>query len=414
MKLHTPISLLIPLLLAACGGGGSDNNAAADPKPAPPVATPDNKPQAVLEDVSLGDIMLPPRSVARPDAATRAKLDEAFAATNQLRAEKGLAPLTYNDSLAAYATIRAKELATQGQQIEHKRANGANPLDDANFSGRGALAENIGADKNGSAASIIQAWRNSPHHYDTIISKDFQNIGIGYYYDPNSVWKYYWAQTFSGGSTNSIYRFIAPIDPAAARDAVRNAVQYDSAARLTINAPLDRLGGGDTHLVSLGREHRINLLPPRNHGWSYQTFGAISDNSGVPEAYLNVGKPFVPGDGAELHANYRGTAIGDLGQHDRVNADVSARLDYGQSSKTLSLNIHNATRSSLNVTSNNATRDARLDFSDTLNWNGNTGRFESETGNARLYGGGEELGGQFSRAVGNEAYRGAYGAKKAQ
>lgn len=235
MKLHTPISLLIPLLLAACGGG--DNNAAADPKPAPPVATPDNKPQAVLEDVSLGDIMLPPRSVARPDAATRAKLDEAFAATNQLRAEKGLAPLTYNDSLAAYATIRAKELATQGQQIEHKRANGANPLDDANFSGRGALAENIGADKNGSAASIIQAWRNSPHHYDTIISKDFQNIGIGYYYDPNSVWKYYWTQTFTGGSTNSIYRFITPIDPAAARDAVRNAVQYDSAARLTINAP---------------------------------------------------------------------------------------------------------------------------------------------------------------------------------
>lgn len=410
MKLHTPISLLIPLLFTACGGGG--DNTPADPKPAPPVATPDNKPQAVLEDVSLGDIMLPPRSVARPDAATQAKVNEAFAATNQLRAEKGLAPLTYNESLAAYATIRARELATQGQQIEHKRANGTNPLDDANFSGRGALAENIGADKNGSAASIIQAWRNSPHHYDTIISKDFQNIGIGYYYDPNSVWKYYWTQTFSGGSTNSIYRFITPIDPAAARDAVRNAVQYDSAARLTINAPLDRLGGGDTHLISLGREHRINLLPPRNHGWSYQTFGAISDNSGVPEAYFNVGKPFVPGDGAELHANYRGTAIGDLGQHDRVNADVSARLDYGQSSKTLSLNIHNATRSSLNA--NNATRDARLDFSDTLNWNGNTGRFESETGNARLYGGGEELGGQFSRAVGNEAYRGAYGAKKVQ
>ena len=414
MKRHIPASLLA-LLLTACGGGGGDNAAPTDPKPVPPTIMLDanpGKPLPVIEDVAVGDVLLPPRSVVRPDAATQAKLDEALAATNRLRREQGLTPFRYNESLAAYATIRAKELATQGQQIEHKRANGANPLDDANFSGRGALAENIGADKNGSAASIIQAWRNSPHHYDTIISKDFQNIGIGYYYDPNSVWKYYWTQTFSGGSTNSIYRFITPIDPAAARDAVRNAVQYDSAARLTINAPLDRLGGGDTHLVSLGREHRINLLPPRNHGWSYQTFGAISDNSGVPEAYLNVGKPFVPGDGAELHANYRGTAIGDLGQHDRVNADVSARLDYGQSSKTLSLNIHNATRSSLNA--NNATRDARLDFSDTLNWNGKAQRFERETGNARLYRRGEALRGQFTRAIGKQAYRGAYRAKQVQ
>ena len=423
MKPQTPISLLTLLLLAACGGGSSDNTAPADPKPAPPASSPDNKPitpMYVIDDVHIGDITLPPRTVARPDALTQAKLDAAFAATNELRTEKGLPPFTYNESLAAYATIRAQELSTQqGTSVEHKRPNGQNPLDNANFVGRDGIAENIGANRSSSAASIVAAWRNSPHHYATITSKDFQNLGIGYHYAANSVWHNYWAQTFTGGNTRSIYRFIAPIDRDAVRQAIHDAAQYDGDGRLTLNAPRDSTNtsgiGSNPYTLALGREHRITLFPYQSAGWSYQTFGAISDNSGVPEAYLNVGKPFTPGDGATLQADYRGSAIGDLGQHDRVTAEVSAHLDYGSAHKTLSLKVDKAMRSGLSFTASSATRDARLDFEDTLNWNANTQRFESDTGNARLYGaGGEELGGQFSRAVGNEAYRGAYGAKKVQ
>ena len=420
MKPQTPISLLSLLLLAACGGGSSDNTAPADPKPAPSV--PDNKPQtlpASTSDVSLGDVLLPPRTAPRPDAATQAKLDAAFAATNELRTEKGLPPFTYNESLAAYATIRAQEISTQqGTSVEHKRPNGQNPLDDANFVGRDGFAENIGADRSSSAASIVAAWRNSPHHYATITSKDFQNLGIGYHYDANSHWKNYWTQTFSGGSTRSIYSYITPIRRDEVAKAAHDAAQYTADGRLTINAPHDSTNtsgiGSNPYTLALGREHRITLFPYQSAGWSYQTFGAISDNSGVPEAYLNVGKPFTPGDGATLQADYRGSAIGDLGQHDRVNAEVSAHLDYGSAHKTLSLKVDKAMRSGLNLAGSSATRDARLDFEDTLNWNANTQRFESDTGNARLYGAGEELGGQFSRAVGKEAYRGAYGAKKVQ
>ena len=409
MKPQTPISLLTLLLLAACGGGSSDNTAPADPKPVPPASSPDNKPitpMYVIDDVHIGDITLPPRTVARPDALTQAKLDAAFAATNELRTEKGLPPFTYNESLAAYATIRAQELSTQqGTSVEHKRPNGQNPLDPANFIGSGALAENIGADRSSSAASIVAAWRNSPHHYATITSKDFQNLGIGYHYAANSVWHNYWAQIFTGGNTRSIYSYITPIRRDEVAKAAHDAAQYTADGRLTLNAPP----------LALGREHRITLFPYQSAGWSYQTFGAISDNSGVPEAYLNVGKPFTPGDGATLQADYRGSAIGDLGQHDRVTAEVSAHLDYSSAHKTLSLKVDKAMRSGLSFTASSATRDARLDFEDTLNWNANTQRFESDTGNARLYGaGGEELGGQFSRAVGNEAYRGAYGAKKVQ
>lgn len=420
MKRHIPASLLA-LLLTACGGGGGDNAAPTDPKPVPPTIMLDakpGKPLPVIEDVAVGDVLLPPRSVVRPDAATQAKLDEALAATNRLRREQGLTPFRYNESLAAYATLRAQEISTQqGEKIEHKRPNGQNPLDDSNFIGRDALAENIAA-RNSEAEATVQQWRESPHHYATIISKDFENLGIGYHYAAGSVWKHYWTQIFSGGSTRSIYRFIDPLSRDAAREAVHNATQYDSAGRLTLNAPQDSASttgiSRNAYSLNLGREHRITLLPHQTLGWSYQTFGAISDSNGIPEAYLNVGKPFVPGDGAELHADYRGTAIGDLGQHDRVSAEVSARLDYGSAGKSLNLKVDKAMRSGFDLTASKATRDARLDFSDTLHWNADAQRFESDTGNARLYGAGEELGGQFSRSVGKEAYRGAYGAKQVQ
>ena len=421
MKRHTPASLLA-LLLTACGGGGGDNAAPTDPKLAPPTIMLDakpGKPLPVIEDVAVGDVLLPPRSVVRPDAATQAKLDEALAATNRLRREQGLTPFRYNESLAAYATLRAQEISTQqGEKIEHKRPNGQNPLDDSNFIGRDALAENIAA-RNSEAEATVQQWRESPHHYATITSKNFQNLGIGYYYAANSVWHNYWAQTFTGGNTRSIYSYITPIRRDEVAKAAHDAAQYTADGRLTLNAPRDSTNtsgiGSNPYTLALGREHRITLFPYQSAGWSYQTFGAISDNSGVPEAYLNVGKPFTPGDGATLQADYRGSAIGDLGQHDRVTAEVSAHLDYGSAHKTLSLKVDKAMRSGLSFTASSATRDARLDFEDTLNWNANTQRFESDTGNARLYGaGGEELGGQFSRAVGNEAYRGAYGAKKVQ
>jgi len=423
MKMQFPVSLLTLLLLAACGGGGGSDNAPQADKNPPPAPVPDNKPAnppAAQPDVSLSNIMLPPRRAARPDAETQAKINEALAATNQLRAAQGLALLRNDETLAAYATIRAQELAGQGEKIDHKRANGANPLADQNFIGRDGIAENIGADKNGSAASIVKAWRDSPHHYQTIISGEFQNIGIGYHYDANSVWKNYWTQIFSGGGTRSIYSFITPIDRAAALAAVRAAVQYDNAGRLTLNAPRERTDSTDTsgisrnaHTLALGNEHRITLLPLQTAGWSYQTFGEISDNHGIPEAYFNVGKPFVPADGAELHADYRGSAVGDLGQHDRVRADVSARLDYGSSSKTLNLKVDKAMRSNgFDLADSTAKRDLHLDFEDTLNWNAAAQRFESDSGNARLYGNGEELGGQFNRIVGKEAYRGVYGAKR--
>lgn len=106
-----------------------------------------------------------------------------------------------------YAQVRAGELVLN---FDHKR-----PVVDANGD---PIESNIGADGNpkncftvikedgfwyNSAAENIAAgnvlpvqtfnqWMDSPSHRGNIMG-EFTHIGIGYYYDPDSVYKYYWS-----------------------------------------------------------------------------------------------------------------------------------------------------------------------------------------------------------------------------
>ena len=389
--------LPMALLLPACGGSDNwiaDKILRHDAAPAP-------NPNAGLvatDDMIIGEVTLPPLTAARPDVAEQAELDKGFAAVNRLRTAKGLEPFAYNESLAAYAQVRAKEMADMGELNDHKRPNGDLAWDSRYFTGPGHAAEDAAAG-NGNAEATVKQWENSPRHLAPILNQgnfNHRNIALGHHYNPKSKYKHYWSLMFSDANTNSIYRYISPLDRTAAAAAIREVVQYGSDGRLSLR----------NQTLALGNDHRINLRAPDTLGWSYQTFGEITDTKGVPEAYLNVGKPFVPGEGA-MQADYRGKMVGDLAQKSRVSADVAAHLAFG-AQKTIALHVENATR--------DGSRDARLDFSDTLNWNGKAQRFERDSNNtARLYGPqGEELGGQFSRSVGNEAYRGVYGAKKVQ
>ena len=381
MKPNLLVYALFPLTLTACGGS---NNWIVD-KILPHDKAPSDNPGTglvVTDEMMIGEVSLPPFTVARPDADTQAKLDAVTAGTNKLRADQGLSPLINDEELNAYAAVRAKEIS---KHYEHKRPNGENI---------GNFGENIAAG-HAKAGDTVKQWRRSPGHYANMINSDYKQLGVGYYRASNG--EHYWVQLFNLGGEKSSYHYISPLDRTAAAAKVKEVVQYDSNGRLSLR----------NQTITLGQDHRITLRAPETFGWSYQTFGEITDTRGIPEAYLNLGKPFVPNDGATMQADYRGKMVGDLAQTSRVNADVAAHLDYGSARKVIDLQVENATR--------DKQRDTRLDFSDTLNWNGKAQRFESETGNARLYGpNGEELGGQFSRRVGSDAYRGAYGAKKVQ
>ena len=415
MKTHALTASLILALLTACGGRSSSPPDLPSDKPAEDKPNTPSSPSTVT--LNLSDIVLPPNTVERPVPDEQKQIDEALKLTNELRAEKGLQPLRYNESLAAYATQRAKELVTLNA---HKRPNGDNPLDNRYLPGNGLVGENIAASK-AEAAETMAQWRNSPNHYKSITDPGYTHIGIGYLYQRGSQYRHYWAQILGSNGVNSIYHFIAPLNPTIIRNAVNQVANYDGSGHLSLSgmqhSNVTNTRGGryrSAPYLNLGNEHTLILRPYQAAGWSYQTFGEVaSTTGGVPEAYLNIGKPYIPADNVTLRAEYRGNAIGDLAQERRTYADVTALVDYSNTNKTLSISFTNSQSSELD--GSNLRQDNRLNFNDTLHWDNTAQRFQSNSGKAHLYGpNGEELGGQFNRSINQEAYRGAYGAKRVQ
>ena len=418
MKTQPLTAVLTLSLLTACGGGGGGNNLPAD-KPAPD--NPNTPTPQVIDTVDVGDIKLPPNAVARPHVEIQKKTQEALTLVNQVRAEKGLAPLRYNESLAAYAPLRAQELATLNA---HKRPNGENPLDERTLTGGGnnaAVGESI-ATGSPFAQNTVEQWRNSPNHYKSMTEAAYTDTGIGYYYRKGSQHLHHWAEIFGSSGVRSHYFYISPLYAVTIRAAVAKLTSYDANGRLSLHG-MENAANASNHRgiystaqsLALDDEHTIILRPHQAAGWSYQTFGEIaSTRIGIPEAYLNVGKPFIPTENTTLRANYKGNAIGDINQSSRAIAEVSASVDYSSNSKTMTLSLGNS--QSGNLDGSNLRRDSRLDFNDTLHWDSGTQRFQSNSGHARLYGpNGEELGGQFSRSIsGGASYRGAYGAKRVE
>lgn len=426
---------MMAAFLTACGGGGGDNQTVPDQKVPPPSGVPTPPPanlspiagQIQAAQATLGEIRIAPNRAERPDAATWAQLNTAVATTNRLRAEVGQSPLTLDENLAAYAAVRAKESSTM---FAHTRPDGQDALDIDLFTGYGAIGENLAAGNASPEYTVATQWRNSPGHYQNIISPDFSRIGMGYYNTSNDRYRHYWTQIFAGeGDITSIFRFVTPLDRNTALAAIQNAGKYDAEHKLHIQLPVrdprdslslfNRIGIYHLpHITDINADHRLLLRPHREAGWSYQTFGEIIDNGGIPEAYVNIGKPFIPDAASNLRASYQGYAAGDLGQHSRVIADVKAELDFSARGKTLALQLYNSQRAQNDLKNGPEQRfvhDASLNFNDTLQWNGNAGQFESASGKARLYGpNAAELGGQFQRSIGMESYRGAYGANRTQ
>ena len=203
MKTQPLTAVLTLSLLTACGGGGGGNNLPAD-KPAPD--NPNTPTPQVIDTVDVGDIKLPPNAVARPHVEIQKKTQEALTLVNQVRAEKGLAPLRYNESLSAYATLRAQELATLNA---HKRPNGENPLDERTLTGGGnkaAVGESI-ATGSPFAQNTVEQWRNSPNHYKSMTEAAYTDTGIGYYYRKGSQHLQSSAAAVCAATTSTFPRF---------------------------------------------------------------------------------------------------------------------------------------------------------------------------------------------------------------
>jgi uncharacterized protein YkwD len=120
-----------------------------------------------------------------------AEVKEAFECTNKERAANGVFELTLDAELCEAADIRAKELA---QRYDHTRPDGSRGITVLAEVGvtYKACGENI-ARKQTTGAQAVAGWMNSASHRATLLSKDFDRVGIGHYY-ANGV--HYWVQLF--------------------------------------------------------------------------------------------------------------------------------------------------------------------------------------------------------------------------
>ena len=113
---------------------------------------------------------------------------------NDLRSEVGVAPVTSNDQLKKAANIRANETE---ESFSHTRPDGKatfTVLEEAevNYSYRLA-GENLAMGTNYLAEKEMAEWlfkglKDSPGHYENMIKKDFEEVGIGVHYDGTNLY----------------------------------------------------------------------------------------------------------------------------------------------------------------------------------------------------------------------------------
>ena len=118
---------------------------------------------------------------------------EVLRLVNKERAKVGANPLVFAKDLAASAYVRAVELP---QKFSHTRPNGTKCFTAMPQRGH-ILGENLAGGQT-SPKQVVQAWMDSKTHRENILNKQFTELGVVYYYQPNSQYKHYWVQHFRG------------------------------------------------------------------------------------------------------------------------------------------------------------------------------------------------------------------------
>lgn len=113
---------------------------------------------------------------------------ELFNLVNEARAAEGLAPLSWSNTLAVDATIRAQEIVTS---FSHTRPDGSDwwTVDPDRMYG-----ENLASGQS-TAQEVFNSWMASPGHRANILG-DYTTCGFALHYGGDAGYTYYWTQEF--------------------------------------------------------------------------------------------------------------------------------------------------------------------------------------------------------------------------
>ncbi len=147
----------------------------------------------------------PVNSAGEQNISLREYADRIAYLVNSARAEAGVEPLLVVPYLNECAEIRSQECA---EVFSHTRPNGDRGIyivDDEVIL-HSAVAENIACGNSTPDATFAQ-WKNSSPHWAAILNPDYNYIGVGVYYNPDSEYNWYWTQLFikADGAVENAY-----------------------------------------------------------------------------------------------------------------------------------------------------------------------------------------------------------------
>lgn len=124
---------------------------------------------------------------------------EVLSLVNQERVRNGLEKLTWGDTCADAAEVRAEEIVTV---YSHTRPDGSS-WDTACIEPSGGYntyleGENLVVGSSAvSPETAVAAWMNSEKHRENILNPNYTKLAVGFYFDQGTQYKTHWSQYFS-------------------------------------------------------------------------------------------------------------------------------------------------------------------------------------------------------------------------
>jgi uncharacterized protein YkwD len=135
----------------------------------------------------------------QPTASEQVELDT-LAAINAQRSAHGLPPVARSAGLTRIARFHSNDMA-ENNFFSHDGSAGETFFErmtwicDESYSSYGEI---IGANSTGSIDWMIELWMDSPGHRAIILGAGYTHAGVGFAYDPDSQYGYYWTVDFGG------------------------------------------------------------------------------------------------------------------------------------------------------------------------------------------------------------------------
>jgi uncharacterized protein YkwD len=162
----------------------------------------------------------------QPTRSSASSQNDLLTLVNLYRASNGIQGVAPNGALTGAATWMAGDMAARNY-VGHVSSDGRSPTQRMASFGYPATSMYTGEDLGAgytTANAILVGWQTSAAHNAVLLNPNYNAIGIGLVYDPNSTYRWYWAADF-GGPGGTVKAVVPPPAPQAVTPSPREVEQ---------------------------------------------------------------------------------------------------------------------------------------------------------------------------------------------